>query len=176
MGEPRHRHLSYTYEHVRGHCVVHLGRRRHGADDIASGERMNLIVWNHNLAHRASRAYSDLQQQKVYQREAAAPDAVCLSYTHDRDYLQYKAAPAQVVLPPLPALSSRTTSASISLLSSLLSLASISSHFLPFPHPLHDPISSSSLLAAQEDDAARVVPQHGQMAVLVAPYLDTRGS
>ena len=95
MGEPHHRHLSYTYEHVRGHCVVHLGRRRHGADDIASGERMNLIVWNHNLAYRSSRAYSDLQQQKVYKREAAAPDAVCLSYTHDRDYLQYKEPPPQ---------------------------------------------------------------------------------
>lgn len=94
MGEPHHRHLSHTYEHRKGHCVVHLGKRRHGADDIASGERLNLIVWNHNLAYRASKAYNDLQHQRRYLQEAGPPDAVCLSYTHDRDYLQYKAPPA----------------------------------------------------------------------------------
>jgi hypothetical protein len=90
MGEPAHRHLSHTYTHRKGRCVVHLGRRRHGADDIASGERMNLIIWNHNLAYRASRAYVDLQRQRAYAREAGPPDLQCLSYTHDRDYLEYK--------------------------------------------------------------------------------------
>jgi len=93
MGAPAHRHLSHTYMHRKGRCVVHLGRRRHGADDITSGERMNLIIWNHNLAYRASRAYVDLQQQRAYAREAGPPDLQCLSYTHDRDYLQYKQAP-----------------------------------------------------------------------------------
>ena len=94
MGDPHHRHRSHVYHHEVGRCVVHLGRRRHGADDITDGERINLIVWNHNLAYRQSRAYTELQQQKRYRKEAAAPDAVCLSYTHDRDYLQYKAPPA----------------------------------------------------------------------------------
>lgn len=28
-----------------GRAVLHLGSRRHGADDIESGTRMNLIVW-----------------------------------------------------------------------------------------------------------------------------------
>ena len=93
MGEPAHRHLSYTYVHRKGHCVVHLGRRRHGADDIRSGERMNLIIWNHNLAYRASRAYTDLQHQRAYAKEAGPPDLQCLSYTHDRDYLQHKEVP-----------------------------------------------------------------------------------
>ena len=74
---------------------MHLGRRRHGADDIQSGERLNLIVWNHNLAFRGSRQYTDLQHQRRYEKEAGPPDAVCLSYTHDRDYLVYKEAPAQ---------------------------------------------------------------------------------
>ena len=93
MGEPAHRRLSYTYVHRKGYCVVHLGRRRHGADDIRSGERMNLIIWNHNLAYRASRAYTDLQHQRAYAKEAGPPDLQCLSYTHDRDYLQYKEVP-----------------------------------------------------------------------------------
>merc|ERR1719231_37586 len=88
MGEPRHRNLSYTYAHKKGHCVVHLGRRRHGADDITTGERLNLIIWNTNLTHRSSPGYLELQRQHRYEREAAAPDLVCLSYTHDRDYLK----------------------------------------------------------------------------------------
>ena len=95
MGQADHRHFSYCHQHVPGHCVVHLGRRRHGADDIASGERHNLIVWTHNLAYRASRAYADLQQQRRYEREGGPPDVQCLSYTHDRDFLQYKERPAQ---------------------------------------------------------------------------------
>ena len=95
MGEAHHRHFTYRHEHVKGHCVMHLGRRRHGADDITSGERLNLIIWNTNLAHRNSSAYLELQRQHRYEREASAPDPVCLSYTHDRDYLKYKEKPAQ---------------------------------------------------------------------------------
>lgn len=93
MGAAHHRHFSYRHTHVKGHCVVHLGRRRHGADDIASGERLNLIIWNTNLAHRSSPSYLELQRQHRYEREAAPPDLVCLSYTHDRDYLKYKEKP-----------------------------------------------------------------------------------
>ena len=44
-GGPRHRQFFKAYEHVRGRGLVHLGTRRHGADDIASGERNNLIIW-----------------------------------------------------------------------------------------------------------------------------------
>ena len=95
MGEARHRQFTHCYRHVKGDCVVHLGRRRHGADNIASGERLNLIVWNHNRAYRNSKPHLELQQQKKYEREAGPPDSVCLSYTHDRDYLQYKEKPTQ---------------------------------------------------------------------------------
>ena len=79
MGAAHHRHFSYRHVHVKGHCVVHLGRRRHGADDISRGERLNLIIWNTNLAHRDSASYMELQRQHRYEREAAAPDTVCLS-------------------------------------------------------------------------------------------------
>lgn len=93
MGRPHHRQFSYRYKHVKGDCVVHLGRRRHGAEDITSGERANLIIWTHNLAYRKSSAYNNLHTQKVYEREAGPPDVVCLSYTHDRDYLDFKEKP-----------------------------------------------------------------------------------
>ncbi len=89
MGAPEHRHFSHRHEHSVGNCVVHLGRRRHGADDITEGERVNLIVWCHNRAYRASSAYLDLQQQRTFSREDGPPDPVCLSYTHDRDYYDF---------------------------------------------------------------------------------------
>jgi hypothetical protein len=38
-------------------CVVHLGAQRHGADDITSGERLNLIVWNHSTLYRQTDHY-----------------------------------------------------------------------------------------------------------------------
>lgn len=31
MGHAEHRHFSYRHHHVVGECIVHLGRRRHGA-------------------------------------------------------------------------------------------------------------------------------------------------
>jgi len=82
MGAPDHRHVSHRYSHSRGRAVMHLGRRRHGADDITKGHRMNLIMWNWNHAYRASEEY----RTRSYTAEASAPDALCVSYTHDRDY------------------------------------------------------------------------------------------
>lgn len=43
-GAADHRHLSFRYTHARGRAVVHLGRRRHGADDIRAGTRQNLVM------------------------------------------------------------------------------------------------------------------------------------
>lgn len=45
QGATDHRKASLQYQHRVGHCVVHRGHRRHGADDITEGERLNLIVW-----------------------------------------------------------------------------------------------------------------------------------
>ena len=44
MGAPDHRQVSTCYQHLRGQAVMHLGRRRHGADDITEGHRINLIM------------------------------------------------------------------------------------------------------------------------------------
>eukprot|EP00435_Cladocopium_sp_Y103_P039422 s1688_g10.t1 len=86
MGAPDHRKHSFTYGHKKGHCIVHLGRKRHGADDITSGERLNLILWNHSSEFRSSAEY----QRPAYLPEESAPDLVCLSYTHDRDFGTFK--------------------------------------------------------------------------------------
>merc|ERR1719359_1321074 len=89
MGQSDHRKHSYTYKHVKGSCVVHPGRLRHGADDISRGERLNLILWNRSSVYRRSNEY----QQPKYDKEAGPPDAVCVSYTHDRDFGNFKEYP-----------------------------------------------------------------------------------
>jgi len=86
MGEPGHRKLRHTFHHTVGTCIVHLGRLRHGAGDITSGERINLIIWNHSSTYRASAEYTD----PPYFKESGPPDHVCLSYTHDCDYGVFK--------------------------------------------------------------------------------------
>ena len=97
IGRPGHRHFSHCYKHIVGRCVVHLGTRRHGADDIRTGERLNLIVWNKSDTFRKSSAYN--AHQRSYQQEGGEPDPRCLSYTHDRDYEQYKPLPPGAPVP-----------------------------------------------------------------------------
>eukprot|EP01062_Namystynia_karyoxenos_P000277 TRINITY_DN10087_c0_g1_i1.p1 TRINITY_DN10087_c0_g1~~TRINITY_DN10087_c0_g1_i1.p1 ORF type:complete len:572 (+),score=182.14 TRINITY_DN10087_c0_g1_i1:89-1717(+) len=91
LGMPDHRAATLLYQHQKGRCVFHLGRRRHGADDITDGERLNLIIWNHNSEYRRTRESAMRGMQKHYRREAAPPDPVCVSYTHDRDYGVFQA-------------------------------------------------------------------------------------
>eukprot|EP00756_Hemistasia_phaeocysticola_P005843 Hpha_TRINITY_DN13527_c0_g1::TRINITY_DN13527_c0_g1_i4::g.111345::m.111345 len=91
MGAPSHRQASGNYKHEIGRCVVHLGRRRHGADDISSGERVNMIIWNTNSEFRKTHAYL----HPKYLREQSAPDPVCVSYTHDRDFSMFKKYPSE---------------------------------------------------------------------------------
>lgn len=85
-GAGDHRKHRHSYFHKKGHCVVHLGRRRHGADDITSGERLNLILWNHSSTYRSS----DESESPPYNAETGPPDPVCVSYTHDRDFGNFK--------------------------------------------------------------------------------------
>jgi len=89
LGGPAHRKLSTVYKHVRGKCVVHLGSHRHGADDILSGERLNLIVWNHSTLYRTTDQY----KWREIPEETEPPSSECLSFTHDRDYGEYKTYP-----------------------------------------------------------------------------------
>jgi hypothetical protein len=88
-GDPDHRQYSHRYHHQVGRAVLHLGSRRHGADDIATGRRMNLIVWSHNSIWRSSMRYRELKNGMGYQPEQGPPSKVCLSYTHDVDYIAY---------------------------------------------------------------------------------------
>ena len=81
-GRPDHRMMSFQYGHVRGRALLHLGSRRHGADDIVTGHRLNLIMWNYNRKLRADPEF----RARPFYVEAGAPDAVCVSFTHDRDY------------------------------------------------------------------------------------------
>ena len=80
---PEHRQFFHSYAHVVGRCLVHLGSRRHGADDIREGERNNLIIWNSNQKYRNGPLSVNMQP---YHAESREPDPRCLSYTHDRDF------------------------------------------------------------------------------------------
>lgn len=86
-----HRKLSHTYAHRKGQAVLHLGRHRHGADNIESGERVNLILWSTSKAYRNSDAF---QQHRLRSTNAETPEKICLSYTHDRDYTMHLKKPS----------------------------------------------------------------------------------
>lgn len=74
-------------DHRVGTAVMHLGRQRHGANDLTSGERLNLIVWARSSAFRAAAAFGHILPQGFpKQAEAAHPDVECLSQANDPDY------------------------------------------------------------------------------------------
>ena len=81
-GAPEHRLQSIQYSHARGRALLHLGRRRHGADDITEGHRLNLIMWNYNAELRRDPKF----RARPFFVEKSRPDPVCVSFTHDRDY------------------------------------------------------------------------------------------
>jgi hypothetical protein len=87
FGTTSHRQQKATYKHIKGHCVVHLGRQRHGACNILSGERINLIIWNKSLPYRSLQKSQSLAS--LYAKELAEPAKICLSHTHDRDFDLY---------------------------------------------------------------------------------------
>lgn len=89
FGTTDHRKQLGTYTHKKGTCLVHLGSRRHGADDITSGERLNMVLWTTSSTYRRSSEF----RMPPYQREEGPPDEVCLSYTHDRDFGVFKEYP-----------------------------------------------------------------------------------
>lgn len=91
----QHRKLKHVYQHEIGRGVIHLGTRRHGADDIDSGRRINLIVWSHNeewrATHPAGRRNNSSGEE--YEAEDSPPDPICLSLSHDRDFTAYREIP-----------------------------------------------------------------------------------
>ena len=90
MGTPEHRFLQHTYTHRLGRAVIHRGTQRHGADDIVAGQRLNLIIWNHNSDFRRSPQHAE--RQLYYAREGGPPHPTCMSYTHDKDWAQVRGA------------------------------------------------------------------------------------
>jgi hypothetical protein len=89
VGKPDHRQYQHTYHHKVGRAVLHLGDRRHGAEAIESGTRMNWIVWNQNWKYRSKPHYKRRMTASAYEQEQNEPSKVCSSYTHDRDYLHF---------------------------------------------------------------------------------------
>ncbi len=79
-----HRKHLLTYTHVRGQCVVHCGKQRHGALDIEDGERASLIMWTKSHAFRRTEEYRHLYDLTKFNLGDA--DRICLSYSHDDDY------------------------------------------------------------------------------------------
>ena len=84
--------LRHVHAHTRGHAILHLGRQRHGADDLTSGERLNLIVWARSSAFRAAAAYGYIAPDGYPKEpEQARPDLECLSLANDDDYHEQRA-------------------------------------------------------------------------------------
>lgn len=87
FGSGDHRVQQHVHEHVKGRAILHLGRQRHGADDIATGERINLIVWARNSAFRAAAAYGHVELAGApMEKEVVSPDELCMSKANDRDF------------------------------------------------------------------------------------------
>jgi hypothetical protein len=86
-GDSNHRASSLVYSHTKGRAVLHLGRHRHGADDICMGERMNLIIWARNSAYRGAAAFGHVPVDgSPHEKAIGEPDRLCLSKANDRDY------------------------------------------------------------------------------------------
>jgi len=90
LGQSDHRQYKTAYHHIKGSCIVHLGTQRHGACEITTGERLNLIIWNKNHTWGESMDFKNIIGQATYSKEQAPPDGRCLSYTHDKDYIFFK--------------------------------------------------------------------------------------
>jgi hypothetical protein len=76
-GAQDHRVLSKKMDHVQGRGVLHLGIHRHGALDVESGHRANVIVWCRSCKHRFGKTRAGRHAHEL------PPDPVCISRTHD---------------------------------------------------------------------------------------------
>jgi hypothetical protein len=87
-GSLSRRKHSLKYHHRLGWCVIHLGRHRHGAAEITSGTRNNLIIWMKSRDFRRDRANLLLKSELPTEKDP--PDLVCLSETHDDDVAEWR--------------------------------------------------------------------------------------
>eukprot|EP00967_Tisochrysis_lutea_P138180 scaffold248999_cov30-Tisochrysis_lutea.AAC.1 len=87
FGASSHRKTHCVADHSVGWAILHLGRQRHGADDIERGERLNLIVWARSSAFRSAAAYGHIAPDGYPKAaEVGEPDRLCLSQSNDDDY------------------------------------------------------------------------------------------
>jgi hypothetical protein len=70
LHDPSTHNEELEFQHVRGRGLLHLGKHRHGANDIRSGERYNLILWCRSSSYR-EQAYLRRMQQGADQHECA---------------------------------------------------------------------------------------------------------
>ena len=88
-GRPDHRRVRHVYSHSKGRAIIHLGRQRHGADNIAGGERVNMIMWARSSAFRCAAVNGSVSPDGFPRLpEDGPPDLVCLSHSNDGDYAQ----------------------------------------------------------------------------------------
>lgn len=70
-----HAEEIFEYSHVPGQAVLHAGRHRHGAKEILSGHRMNLILWCRSAVFR---------ELKKHQRDFFSWCGECLHQKKER--------------------------------------------------------------------------------------------
>lgn len=86
FGSADHRRMATTCVHVPGRALLHLGRQRHGADDITGGERLNLILWARSSAFRGAAAFGHVPPDGYPKVAESGADRLCLSKANDHDY------------------------------------------------------------------------------------------
>ena len=118
-GEPSHRRVAASVAHRVGRALLHLGSQRHGARAAdarhgADATRRNVILWARATALRRSTARAACDDGPACEpaavgasscargacdahangvaSEAMEPDAECLSFTLDEDYLAHAGA------------------------------------------------------------------------------------
>jgi len=52
LDDPSSHEENFIFEHIPGRALLHIGKHRHGANPITSGERFNLIVWFRDSVRR----------------------------------------------------------------------------------------------------------------------------
>ena len=79
-GQSDYRKQRCVHSHIKGRAVIHLGRQRHGADNITSGERINLIMWARSSAFRCAAVNGEVDPDGFPRlAEEGSPDELCLS-------------------------------------------------------------------------------------------------
>jgi hypothetical protein len=82
-GSPDRRLPSLEYQHRLGRAVIHAGLHRHGAEQLLSGQRLNVIVWCRSSLFRESAGYAAARSNPTHGEHD--PDRRCVSRVHDPD-------------------------------------------------------------------------------------------